>query len=585
MTDNIHSYIYDINSNDSDKNDKNDKNDIKKNFLLASYPSYSDNELLEIRKDSPIKEKNISLTLPPPSVLNTIPETNISNKNIGCSVEGIYKCFTTSICNILWCGIPCTKTECIRAITCKQKMSTYIIALIWYGSICSGLYLLYRYEIYDNYWKFLESEKTVALIIIVCTIFLLLSIIQTCLISYPEDGGEPEQDGRSKSFVVIAAHNSGKEIGKTVYSLLTTLNPEQIYIADNGNSPTPTDNTKEIVVNLGLPEENYYYIPIASKVNALYTTALDVKEKNDHNGIEYKYIGLLDDDTMVPDNFRIDEDLFEDNSVSALSYGIQVHNPKNIVEKLVDWEYKLFCWRNYWRGKLATLRFAVGIFSVWRLDRFIEVYKLNPCHHPGLPFGEDGWSGLINREHGYKIKQELRYTVSTFAPPKLFPTIVTNCVDRIQGYGAQHLWKQRAYRWYRNYLRRFPREFRMFIIYNPGTIIGWIFYRLDYIYGLFLFFGATTLPIMLIRVILSQEDIVMWIALHSGLYGSGCLSNFVINYWAFYNRSNLKTSIWILLLYPIFTLWIAISRMFGFLGTILYYIPCVRSSNGFNVRN
>ena len=67
---------------------------------------------------------------------------------------------------------------------------------------------------------------------------------------------------------------------------------------------------------------------------------------------------------------------------------------------------------------------------------------------------------------GWKIRQDLNYTVSTFAPPILWPPCFKHGKQRTTGYGAVSMWKQRAYRWYRNYPRRIFFEIYLFFTYN-----------------------------------------------------------------------------------------------------------------------
>jgi hypothetical protein len=57
-----------------------------------------------------------------------------------------------------------------------------------------------------------------------------------------------------------------------------------------------------------------------------------------------------------------------------------------------------------------------------------QVYSRHPCLHGGLPFGEDGWAGLINLQLGYQMRQNWHTSVDTFTPDRFFPPLVA--VDR-----------------------------------------------------------------------------------------------------------------------------------------------------------
>lgn len=463
--------------------------------------------------------------------------------------------------NLITLLCPCTETEMRK----KYPHLMYIRAILYYTCLFGFLYMCYVFDMYTAYWNFIDEFNSVWIIVAVCTIFPIISMFQNIFVCYPKSTSFGiKYSGNDASIVIIPTHNSENGISKTLESVCKVFQKNTIYIADNNSTETPPDNIKDIIIQYGIPEENYYYLPVASKTEAMYTTARSVLQTKCA-----QYVVLLDDDTVIPYNFTIDEELFMDEKVSAIAYSIQT-GKSNLVESLVDWEYKLYGWRNYFKSQYSTVKFALGIISVWRFDRFLNVYKHNPCRYPGLPFGEDGWAGYINRTYNYRIVQDLRFTVTTFAPSKLFPNIFST--QTRQGYDSTNLWKQRAHRWYRNYIRRLPFELCLLFRYDTGVPLRNVIYRFETLYGLYIYMGSVTIPILVAKLIVGQHGLLLWYILHAGLYGSGLISNIFINYFTMRFRPDLRVSLKILLLYPLFTLYISYARLFGTISAILYYI-------------
>ena len=469
---------------------------------------------------------------------------------------------------------PCTVSE-FQTIHRQRSLKNFLRAFTYYMLLAGLLFVIHYFRGYYIYWEFMDDSKTIAFLIAVCSCYFVFTVIQALLLKYPNIhnlyGINDESQTNKHAIIVIACHNSAEEIKITLESILHSFDSHRVFIADNNSCNTPPDNTREICIECGIPEYNYRYYNVSCKCEALYKTtqyAID-RFKHVEDSQEIKYVALIDDDTILPNNFRINTALFESKSVSAITYGIQTRKG-NLVEQLTDWEYKLFCWRNYWKSKYSTVKLAVGIFNVWRIDRFMLIYSQNYCRYPGLPFGEDGWAGYINRRYNYRIVSDLSHTVTTYSPSRLWPSL--SYTNR-QGYNANSLWKQRVYRWYRNYPRRLPLELYLLFTYNAGSVFRNVLYRLDVIYGIFLFFGSLTIPVLIMRVILSREDIVFWFILHSSMFVSSMFSSLVINYVTLRNRPEIQAKFIVILVYPFYTIWISFARLFGAISSILWYIP------------
>ena len=122
----------------------------------------------------------------------------------------------------------------------------------------------------------------------------------------------------------------------------------------------------------------------------------------------------------------------------------------------------------------------------------IEMYTNNWSLPGGLPFGEDGYAGLLYRKAGYKLLQDNANVVWTYCPKRFFPPTTMFCSagrqgqGRIQGYGASSLWKQRGMRWFLSWPRQLSTEFWLFCTYSAGTWYGNIQYRIYVMWWLFL---------------------------------------------------------------------------------------------------
>mmetsp|Transcript_4648 Transcript_4648/g.6878 ORF Transcript_4648/g.6878 Transcript_4648/m.6878 type:complete len:219 (-) Transcript_4648:22-678(-) len=162
-----------------------------------------------------------------------------------------------------------------------------------------------------------------------------------------------------------------------------------------------------------------------------------------------------------------------------MGLGIKIKDKKYLSQQMADWEYKTISAR--WSVK-SRLSGTAKMGLVWRVDAFMYIYERNPAR-TRLPFGEDGWSGLIARQKGWHIIQDSNNFVETFAPTRFFYNLAdldlgcASAPTQISGYDATNMWKQRTLRWYRNCLKRVPLEFFLCLTYNVGSVTKNIFYR------------------------------------------------------------------------------------------------------------
>ncbi len=476
-----------------------------------------------------------------------------------------------------------------QVILLKLPKEAYLRALIWYfilACIVYGLYLSYDYT-FDFISYLVDLHDTVKFIILglIVSIYFLITLLISLTIQVPAiDKNKPKnQDFINEICVLIACHNSEDVIGNTLQSALKTFKGEQLYVADNNNSPEPlNDKTKKICENYGA---NYLYFPIGNKGNALKKALTIIDEK-------YKYVLTLDDDTLLPEYFNPNKKYFEeDERVSSIGFGIKMKDLNTMSEKLADFEYKLNSLKDYAKNSYTTF-FIVGIAGLWKRPIFTKIINNNPTSSKTTffnkylgyesPNGEDSYNGVISRLMGYKQKMDFDNFVESYAPPRFFYSFqeIFGKVENISGFNSLNHYSQRALRWYRKGLNRLPHEFFLFFTYNASSInnnffmkiVNNISYRLSIIWKIIMLYFACGIAFNYYNL-LANGDHIKWLIIHIGIYIFGIMSNFTTNFIIFRNRNDLKVEFKVLLIYPFFTTFISFCRMIGVIGDLTYFIP------------
>jgi len=360
---------------------------------------------------------------------------------------------------------------------------------------------------------------------------------------------------------VIPCHKSEDEIEATLRSVARHIPHRNIIVVDNANVEAPPDSTRERVASIS-PNIKYIYVPQGLKTRAIWE-GMRILPK------AVEYIIHIDDDTILPEDMVFDEAHFEDDKVSGVSYGISMMGP-NLVQRLVDFEFLLFSQWRYFRSLTGTAWFCHGIIGLWRRDRFESIL----WEHPFLPFGEDGWIGAMNLLRGHKIKQDLRSYVSTFAPSAATPFATMCGGGREQGYGASNLWKQRAERWYVNAPRRLLIRSYLFLVYDAGSFMGNVVYRCESIRHVSAIFLHFLVPVLLIKTV-TLGAWVFFLNMRIGFYLLELLHACFINYILWAHRPDIQQRLLVVALYPVYSDYLRICRVWGGFKCIFYYIPWV----------
>lgn len=365
--------------------------------------------------------------------------------------------------------------------------------------------------------------------------------------------------------VIIPCHKGYDEIKKNRLQLQMKFK-DNIFIADNNNNEGRNIEFEEFCFEYGL---NYCYYPIPNKTNAILQTSIYIKKR-------YPFIQkivLLDDDTVIHNDFFIRDDLLKDPVTAGYTCCIGIHNikEKNILSKWVDFEYRTISYRNRTRN-FHTLKFLHGIICVYKIDSLIHIFRWNPCNYGGLPFGEDAFAGLKAREIGYKLKQDHLNTVYTYCPNRFFH-FQTN---REQGYGASSLFKQRVLRWYLSWPRRLFNEFALLFYYDCGSWIGNFLYRIDFLWYIWILGNASWWIFSIFYIDFFKLNSFLWfIYLHIGfIIMNGGMSFLRTLFMSEKEKEHIEW--YIPLTYPIFMFLLLFFYSFSFLLSMFYYIPFFR---------
>ena len=249
-----------------------------------------------------------------------------------------------------------------------MKYNIFLFPLLWYcfiGGIGYSIYLLSndihkigKYFLeggwFEHFWIFpfyLLSEFC----------FIVLNIIgqqkdKTYIDNLTE---EDKYNSLENTAVIIPCHKGYNEIKNNRERLQFKF--KNIFIADNNNNEGENEDFKEYCINYGM---YYLYYSLPNKTNAILKTTEYIKNKFPF----MKKIILLDDDTVVNNDFFIREDLLENPTTAGYTCCIGIYDiaNKNYLEKWIDFEYRTISYRNRSRN-FHTLKFLHGIICVYKI--------------------------------------------------------------------------------------------------------------------------------------------------------------------------------------------------------------------------
>jgi len=229
------------------------------------------------------------------------------------------------------------------------------------------------------------------------------------------------------------------------------------------------------------------------------------------------------------------------------------------------------------------------------------VYHEMVKRHPFLPFGEDifgSYAALCMHERRYCFTSEMRCKVTTFGPPSL-TQCQCSCLygdgkkAREQGYGSASLWKQRAHRWCVSGCRVLPYSVYCFFLYRGSkdggaptcTEILWyrIFRIREYkmiVLQLFLLPFIFYLMVTAHEILITVEELGIFLAIKTVLSIVDVCRGAWINYWCWRNRPDMQVALDVVLFAGIFDDFLNLCATFGRWKCLLFYIPMVPMRTG-----
>lgn len=453
-------------------------------------------------------------------------------------------------------------------------MTLNVFPLAWYPFLAGGTYLLYEYYIAStHYWHSIftsSSRHDPAIdIMVTCILYLSVELAQYALSRTSHHSTPPKdiiqvQRSNEGAHVIIAAHKAFDSLQKILPSVLAAFPAQHIWVADNGLERD--DATQRHCQELGI---QYRFYPVPNKTYALYKTAEEIYDTY-HD--QASSLVLLDDDTQLPDGFFVRRDLLQQPLVAGycVGIGIQKTPPYNLLEHLIDFEYRTISYHNECKASKGTIHFLHGICAIYNTRRMLMIYsKLCTLPH-GLPFGEDSFAGVDCRLAGYRLLQDNQNVVTTFCPRRIFPP----CVDkgREQGFGASSVWKQRALRWYLSWPRRLPSELALGLCYDAGNWVGNVLYRVDLLWYLVIVLVSSFWPFYMVHIGIKHQSWALLGYLHLCMYGTSTLTA-LIRYTAFPDTLKQGVDKRVILLVPALNLVVCLMMACSFFMSLLYYIP------------
>jgi glycosyltransferase involved in cell wall biosynthesis len=456
--------------------------------------------------------------------------------------------------------------------TYKERHRPWVFQILWFtslGAIAYGLWLCQAWQWYLT--RELFGYPTHLEISVLCGLYLVWDLLSVVLhLCMKRD--QPTHDQifgnryttQNDTICIIPCHKAATTIHKTIEAALLSFPPTRIVISDNANTLQPPDHTKEVA---DAYQVKYLYTPKGNKTTAMLQAYL-------HMGRGARYVVLLDDDTILPENFAVRADLFRDNprmgghscNICVAQEGCNAcQRGFNVITRLVDFEYLSFCWQANVCSYYATQRFAQGIIAVYTALCFETVYSQLRMLD-GEPFSDDASAGIVARRCGFVLGQDQTTLVQTFAPGTIL------CGSRSQGFGASSLFRQRARRCNLSWLRRAHLETALLLHYDTGSVWGNIYYRLCHIHQSFLQCASLLWPAFLVKISLTPGiGWVGWGRLHGAIFSTGAISASVRN--LFFPH---KVAWWVPLLSPCLSGLNSIFYLWAFFETLMWYIPFKR---------
>ncbi|MBZ1348996.1 MAG: glycosyltransferase [Candidatus Liptonbacteria bacterium] len=237
-------------------------------------------------------------------------------------------------------------------------------------------------------------------------VFILLIFFENCQeIRKEKEFESAETDALTcpSATIIVPCYNEEKTIFKTITSLINLDYPKdklKIFVVDDGS----VDGTFNIIKRF----ETNPAVKIFRKENGGKWTALNYAL----GWVETELVGCLDADSFVaPNALKIVAAHFKNPEVMAVTPAIKILNPRNILERIQNIEYRLSIFKRKILSFLNAVYVTPGPFSVFRKQVFDKLGKYREAHQT-----EDLEIALRMNVNNYKIVSSTRAFVYTVAP-------------------------------------------------------------------------------------------------------------------------------------------------------------------------
>lgn len=223
--------------------------------------------------------------------------------------------------------------------------------------------------------------------------------------------------------IIVPCYNEEHTIASTIHSLLSLHYPKdklEVVVVDDGSRDRTLEIAKAFETN---PQVHVFH-----KENGGKHTAMNVGLSH----ISAELIGCLDADSIVaPEALLTVVPVFDNENVAAVTPGIHVKEPANLLQHMQKVEYRLSLFNRFMLAAIGSAFITPGPFSIFRTS---IVRNLGGWHHGYST--EDMEMALRMQDAGFLIANAPRAIVHTSTPRTL-----------------RHLFNQRVrwtYGWLRN---------------------------------------------------------------------------------------------------------------------------------------
>lgn len=241
--------------------------------------------------------------------------------------------------------------------------------------------------------------------------------------------------------LIISCHNSSGSISATLLAALAHFPPENIIVADNGNSTAPTDNTQGIVFGVS-PKIKYRYTSVGNKTAAQFLACRYLVNQR----ADIEQIMIIDDDVTLASNLSLPVERLNEVT-KCIVYGIRGVDSQGGQDMMwtkwqvcsiviQDAEYKLADFAKILQDKFASVLFPRGAISLWTKEILYQVL----LDHDGVFFADDVKMGMWLTRRGYTMAFNAEAVVNTETPDTILGPGLNYYNQRVRSWDfAEHM--------------------------------------------------------------------------------------------------------------------------------------------------